>query len=52
MPFRVSFSVVNWRDEVLRAWGEAWGLPEIAYEFTNRTFDDSGPFGSFYERPS
>lgn len=49
MPFRVSFSLINWRDEVLRAWGEEWAKPEIAYEFSARTFDDSGPFAAFYE---
>lgn len=48
-PSRVTWSVYNWRDEVLRAWGEEWSRPEIAYEFSGRSFDDSGAFHGLYE---
>lgn len=45
---QVTFRTYNWRDEVLKAWGEQWGKPDIAYEFTARTFDDSGGFAGIY----
>lgn len=34
---------------VKKAWGQQWGVPDIAYRFSNnRTFNDSGPTNGPY----
>ena len=31
-------------------WGEGWGKPDVAYEFSNdRKYDDSGAHSGIYE---
>ena len=29
----VTTRILNWRDEVLKAWGEEYNVPETAYRF-------------------
>lgn len=39
-----TFSTLNWYGMVVDAWGEEWGRPEVAYEFSSgrRFYDGRG----------
>jgi hypothetical protein len=45
-PPKPPHSIINWRDEVIKEWGDEWGKREIGYEWSNgRKFDDGkGPY--------
>jgi hypothetical protein len=41
---------INWGAEVRKGWGDDYYKPEEVYRFNNdRTYNDSGPHGAFYE---
>jgi len=46
-----TFRIVNWLSEVMKAWGDQWHEPEVAYKFSNeREFKDSGDNGGIYDQ--
>lgn len=40
MTDHVATRNLSWQELVQRSWGKDWTEPDIAYEFTNRTFED------------
>lgn len=46
-----TFKIVNWLSEVMKAWGDGWHEPEVAYKFSNdREFKDSGSNNGIYDQ--
>lgn len=44
----VKTRTLSWRELAMKAWGKDWNTSEVAYEFTNRKFNDNpqgGPYG-------
>jgi hypothetical protein len=52
--YKVTYRIISWRDEAIRAWGEAWSENDHAiYEWSNgREFDstDKGVTGIYASR--
>ena len=42
----VTTRILNWRDLVLKAWGEEYNVPETAYKFSNGKRDGAREFKS------
>ena len=43
--FLVTTQEINWRAKVIESWGDEWGKPDIAYQFSNgRKFDEGEAF--------
>lgn len=44
---KVRTRTLDWKEIVQRTWGKDWTAPEVAYEFTNKKFNDpkqGGPY--------
>ena len=47
---RPTFKTINWLAEVMKAWGDKWHEPDVAYKFSNdREFKDSCDNHGIYE---
>ena len=58
MSNEVTTSILNWRDMVLKAWGDEYNVPETAYKFAEAKGQVPREFKStdnsnhgLYERP-
>ena len=52
VPMKVSYRTLSWEEMVVREWGSQWGIPDIAYEFSNGRTAQSTDLqaGGFYKR--
>ena len=41
MSDQINYTLINWLNLVLEAWGPEYYEPDIAYKFTNREFKDT-----------